>query len=104
MKYRLNSAETKPVTIYNVAKTKKINGRSIITYSNYIRLIPGEEYVTDDEAMIEFFKAHKRKVRYSSALAETLSRNGVSYETELCKSCGGKIKKISYQIVEVCDE
>ena len=104
MKYRLNKAETSPITIYNVAKTKKVNGRSIVTYSNYIRLIPNEEYETDDEAMIDFFKDYRRKVKYSSALAKTLEVNNVPYETEMCRSCGGRVKKISYQIVEVYDE
>ena len=104
MKYRLNKAETSPITIYNVAKTKKVNGRSIVTYSNYIRLVPNEEYETDDEAMIEFFKDYRRKVKYSSALAKTLEANNVPYETEMCRSCGGRVKKISYQIVEVYDE
>lgn len=101
MKYRLNSAETVPVTLYNVAKTKTVNGRSIVTYSNYIRLSPGEEYETDDEAMLRYFREYRRKVRYDSGLARKLERNNVPYETEMCKSCGGRIKKISYQIVEV---
>lgn len=104
MKYRLNKAEKVPVTIYNVAKTKKISGKDIVTYSNFIRLVPNEEYETDDEAMIQFFRNHKRKVRYRSDLAKTLENAGVPFETELCKSCGGKVKKISYQIVEVYDE
>ena len=104
MKYRLNKAETTPVTLYNVAKTKKVGGRSVVTYSNYIRLIPGEEYETDDKAMISFFENHKRKVRYKKELADTLTKNGVPFETEMCKSCGGRVKKISYQIVEVFDE
>lgn len=104
MKYRLNKAEKVPITIYNVAKTKMIAGRPVITYSNYIRLAPKEEYETDDEAMIEFFRTYKRKVRYNSELEETLKDNDVPYETELCRSCGGKVKKISYQVVEVYDE
>ena len=104
MKYRLNKAETVPVTLYNVAKTKHINGKDIVTYSNYIRMIPGEEYETDDEAMLNWFRKHRRKVKYSQALAKTLSENGVPFDTEFCRSCGGKIKKISYQIVEVYDE
>lgn len=104
MKYRLNKAENIPVTIYNVAKTKKVNGRDIVTYSNYIKLVPGEEYETDDGAMIDFFMNHRRKVKYSEALAKTLEVNGVPYETEMCKSCGGRVKKLSYQLVEVYDE
>lgn len=104
MKYRLNKAEIKSVTIYNVAKTKKINGKTIVTYSNYIKLIPGEEYETDDEAMLTFFRNHKRKVRYNKALADTLTKNGVPFDVEMCRSCGGRIKKLSYQVVEVYED
>lgn len=101
MKYRLNSAEKVPVTLYNVAKTKHTNGRDIVTYSNYIRLVPGEEYETEDKAMIKFFREYRRKVKYKTELAKTLEANGVPFETEMCKSCGGRVKKIAYQIVEV---
>ena len=101
MKYRLNDAEKVAVTLCNVAKTKRINGRDIVTYSNFIKLVPGEEYETDDEAMIEWFKSYKRKVRYQKSLADTLESHNVPFELEMCRSCGGRIKKISYQIVEV---
>lgn len=101
--YRLNKAEKVAVTINNVAKTKQINGRDIVTYSNYIRLVPDKVYQTDDEAMIAFFKAYKRKVRYNSELERALTQNNVPYEIEYCKSCGGRIKKISYNVVEVME-
>lgn len=101
MKYRLNKAETVPVCLYNVAKTKTINGRSIVTYSNYIRLAPNKEYETDDEAMLNWFRSYRNKVRYNSSLELALKNNNVPYEIELCRSCGGKVKKISYQVVEV---
>lgn len=101
--YRLNKAEKVSVTINNVAKTKVINGKSIVTYSNYIRLAPNTVYKTDDEAMLNFFRAYKRKVRYTAEIERALQENGVSYEIEMCRSCGGKIKKISYRVVEVLD-
>lgn len=104
MKYRLNKAETVPVTLNNVAKTKVINGKEIITYSNYIRLNPNKEYETDDKAMIEWFRDYRRKVRHNSTLESTLKSHGVPYTVEMCRSCGGKVKKISYQMVEVFDE
>lgn len=100
-KYRLNSAEKVQVTINNVAKTKIINGKNIVTYSNYIRLVPGVVYETDDEAMLNFFANYKRKVRYTTELERALRENKVPYDVEYCKSCGGKIKKISYRVVEV---
>ena len=53
--------------------------------------------------MLNFFRGYKRKVRYNAELEEALKQNGVPYETEYCKSCGGRIKKISYRVVEVMD-
>lgn len=100
-RYRLNKAEKVQVTINNVAQTKKINGKDIVTYSNYIRLVPGIVYETDDEAMLNFFENYKRKVRYNADLEKALKDNNVPYEIEYCKSCGGKVKKISYRVVEV---
>lgn len=102
-KYRLNSAERMVVSINNVAQTKVINGRSIVTYSNYIRLVPNKIYQTNDEAMLNFFRNYKRKVRYNAELERALTQNDVPYEIEMCKSCGGHIKKISYRPVEVIE-
>ena len=101
--YRLNKAERVQVTINNVAKTKIINGKAIVTYNNYIRLAPNKVYETDDEAMLNFFRSYKRKVRYTAELERTLKANGVPYEVERCKSCGGVVKKISYKVVEVME-
>ena len=101
--YRLNKAERVQVTINNVAKTKIINGKAIVTYNNYIRLAPNKVYETDDEAMLNFFRSYKRKVRYNADLEANLKANGVPYEVERCKSCGGVVKKISYKVVEVME-
>lgn len=102
-KYKLNDAEKTVVSINNVAKSKIINGRTIVTYSNYIRLAPNKVYKTTDEAMLNFFRNYKRKVRYNAELERALEQNKVPYEIEYCKSCGGKIKKISYRPVEVIE-
>ena len=84
-----------------MAKTKKINGREVVTYSNYINLVPGVVYETDDEAMLNFFRNYKRKVRYNAEIERALKQHNVPYEVEFCRSCGGKVKKISYHPVEV---
>lgn len=102
-KYRLNKAERTPQTINNVAKTKIINGKPFVTYSNYIKLAPNTVYETDDEAMLNFFRAYKVKIRYNTETERALKENNVPYEVEYCKSCGGRIKKISYQLVEVLE-
>lgn len=104
MKYRLNKAETVPITLYNVAKTKSVGGKDIVTYSNYIRLVPGEEYETDDKAMLDWFRNYRRKTKHTASVENALKRANVPYETEMCRSCGGRVKKIVYQIVEVLDE
>lgn len=103
-KYRLNKAETVTVTINNVAKTKIVNGKEIVTYSNYIRLAPDTEYETDDKAMLNFFREYRRKVRHTAGIENALKSAGVPYEVEYCRSCGGRVKKISYAVVEVIDE
>lgn len=87
-RYRLNKAEKVQVTINNVAKTKVINGREVVTYSNYIRLSPNTVYETNDKAMLNFFRNYRQKVRYNANLEATLKENGVAYEIEHCKSCG----------------
>lgn len=102
-KYRLNKAERVQATINNVAKTKIINGKPIINYSNFIKLAPGKEYETDDEAMIAFFKAYRREVRWNAEIERALKENDVPYELKYCKSCGGRIKKIRYPLVEVTE-
>lgn len=105
-KYRLNKAETVETRINNVAKTRNINGKAIVTYSNFISLIPNKVYETDDEAMINFFKNYKRVVkgRHTADLEQALKSAEVPYEVEFCRSCGGRVKKISYKLVEVFDE
>lgn len=102
-KYRLNKAEKVSVTINNVARTKIMNGKAIVTYSNYIRLVPDKVYETDDDAMLNFFRNYKRKVRYTAEIERALKENKVPYEIEFCRSCGGKVKKISYRVVEVME-
>ena len=103
-KYKLNDAERVENTINNVAVTKTINGKQIVTYSNFIRLVPGKVYETEDNAMIDFFKEYKRKVRHTAGIEEALKSANVPYEIEYCRSCGGRVKKISYRVVEVFDE
>lgn len=105
MKYKLNDAEKRAVTLFYVPQTKRVNGRDIVTYpSNFIKLVPGEVYETDDNAMANYFKGYRQKAHYTKELENTLERNGVPYEIEMCKSCGGRVKKIKYQLVEVYDE
>ena len=100
---RLNKVERVAVTIQPVPITRKINGKDIVTWNNYLRIAPNETRKSDDEALLNFLKSYKHKVRYNAETEKALKEYGVPYEIEYCKSCGGKIKKISYNPVEVMD-
>lgn len=102
MKYRLNKAETAPTRLRYIPQTKIINGRPIVvTERNYMDLAPGKEYETDDEATLEYLRTYKVKIRYNDQTVRALENEGVPYEIEYCRSCGGKVKKISYSLIEV---
>lgn len=102
MKYRLNKAETVPITLYKVAATKRLGGRDVVTFDNYLTLAPGKEYETDDVAMLNWLRDYKREVKQNARqLEEILKANGVPYEVRVCRSCGGKVKAVSYHVVEV---
>lgn len=97
MQYKLISIISIPVTLRMFPKTT--NGRT--SYNHYIRLEPGKVYETDDPAQIEYLKGHKEKVRYRPELEKSLKEIGAEYEVIMCKSCGGRVKKIEYRNVEV---
>ena len=99
MKYRLISIQKTPVTLYMFPKT--VGNR--VSYSHYMRLFPNEIYETSDDAQIEFLKTHKDKVKYSEALEYALKESGVPYNVIVCKTCGGRVKKIEYSNIEVLE-
>ena len=100
-KIRLNKAERVPLTLTPIPKTKEIRGKDIVTYDNVLRLAPNETYKSDDKALIEYLKAYKVKVKYNKETENALKSNDVPYELEWCRTCGGKVQKISYHPVEV---
>ena len=100
-KLKLIEAENRVLSVNGVPKTKVINGKSIADYRNYIKIAPGEIYETDDELLVNYLKNFKRKVRYNAETEKALKQHKVPYEIEFCRSCGGKVKKISYHPIEV---
>lgn len=81
----------------NVVLTE--NGKAKYTTTT---LYPGKVYeLEDDDRFINSLRVAKVKKPYSDALKNTLEASGVPYEVEQCKSCGGRIKKLVYGIVEV---
>lgn len=100
MQYRLIEIEKIPVTLRMFPKTT--NGRT--SYNHYQRLEPGKTYETDDPAQMAYLKAHTEKVRYNAALETALKGAGIEYNVEMCKSCGGRVKKIEYHNIEVIED
>lgn len=100
-KLKLVDAETRSFSLNGVPRTKVVNGKTIADYRNYIRIAPKEIYETDDELLVDYLTNYKRKVRYNAELERALKQSNVPYEIEMCRSCGGRVKKISYRPIEV---
>ena len=81
--YRLNVAETVPVTLYMMPITRQ--GK--VTYNNYLRLL----------------KEKTQTVKYKESIENALKDANIDYEIEFCRSCGGRVKKIKYHLIEVIE-
>ena len=69
-----------------------------------IRLIPGKKYkIPEDRTLLNELKNVTETEKYSEAKEAALKRCGIPYETVYCKSCGGRVKKLKYHIVEVVE-
>jgi len=65
-------------------------------------LTPGEVYELEgDERFLRSLYAARVHKPYSDSLKETLDQKGIAYELNRCQSCGGRITKLSYPVVEV---
>ena len=100
MQYRLIKIETVPVTLRMFPQTVKGH----VSYGHYQRLEPGKTYETHDPAQMQYLKDHREKVRYNPTLENLLKTADIPYEIIRCKSCGGKVKKIEYNNVEVIED
>lgn len=68
-------------------------------------LDPGVKYeIPEDELLWQSILGCKARVKYDKALEETLKSTGAKYTVKKCPSCGGRVLKLEYQLVEVCDE
>ncbi|MEI5994015.1 hypothetical protein [Candidatus Enterococcus mansonii] len=88
------------ITTLNVASQK--NGATVY---NHVRLKPGECHeVGNDQVFIRSLQNMQVERPYSLELVNELSSLGVKYTEKICKSCGGRIKKVSYSVIEFIDE
>lgn len=99
MKYKLNDVVTTPSVFY----VQRTSSPGKVKWGS-IRLIPGEVYETDDHKLIESLASRGHmKVPYNASLEERLKELGKEYTIEVCKSCGGRVKKIKYHAVEILE-
>lgn len=69
-----------------------------------IRLEPHKKYeLPSDTLLLEELKKATLRVKYSPEYEEILKKCGARYEVKLCPSCGGRVRKIEYHIVEVVE-
>lgn len=72
----------------------------------YITIQPGEkkslaEKGSDSRFMQSLLKNSVVQKNYTPQLEELLKSADVDYKIDYCKSCGGKVKKLSYSVIEV---
>lgn len=98
--YKLIDAISVPITLYNLAARP----RNIITHDNHMRLEPHKTYVMpDDEILANSLKKATTERKYTRELEQALQDCNAEYEIKLCKSCGGKVRKIKYKVIEVIE-
>lgn len=68
----------------------------------YVTIKPDTHYkLLSDEMMAQITDKFKEKRKYSESLERTLKDAGMEYEVVLCKTCGGRTRKLEYKTVEV---
>lgn len=99
MKYKLNDVITTPSVFY----VQQSTGNGKFRWGS-IRLVPDKIYETDDKKLIESLSVRGyMRVPYNEALENKLKEHGKDYQIEVCKSCGGRVKKIKYHAVEILE-
>lgn len=98
MYYKLVDVIDVPMTL-NVAR--KVKG---YTKYGHIRLHPGMKYeIPTEEGLLDALKEATTKTRWSRELEEAMKAMNVNYRVIQCPTCGGRVKKIEYHVVEVVE-
>lgn len=96
--YKLIDAIDTPVSLNVVTRE---NG---ITAYKRMRLDPGVKYaIPDDTTLFESIDGATTRVKYTEAFENALKNCGARYKVKMCPSCGGRVKKIEYHVVEVVE-
>lgn len=88
-----------------VPKNLNLAGREngLLRY-RVIRLVPGKKYkIPEDQTLLEELKGVTESEKYTEGKEAALKRCGIPYEIVYCKSCGGRIRKLKYHLVEVVE-
>lgn len=90
--------------IENRTKIDVVYKENGITKYTYITLDPGVEYeLPNDPLFIASVKGSKFKKFYDRNMEMKLKSANIPYEVEMCKSCGGRVKKLVYNPLEVIE-
>lgn len=96
--YKLIDAIDTPVNLNVVTRE---NG---VTAYKRMRLNPGKKYaIPDDKTLFQSITEATTRIRYSEAFIKALDDCHARYEVKMCPSCGGRVKKIEYHLVEVVE-
>jgi hypothetical protein len=94
----IKSTQSIPVII---TKSVSHSGQPI-KYSSKRVMKPKEKYaIPDDELLYNSLINYKVTARKTDALVNTLNGLGIKYEEKVCPTCGGRVIKLLYPIVEV---
>lgn len=67
-------------------------------------LRPGEKYeLEEDEVFIASLKRAKVEKKYTPELEQRLKDNNIPYTERVCRPCGGRVKHLTYCVVEVAE-
>lgn len=99
MYYKLIDAINTPKDLSVVTR----NG-SAVRYGR-MRLEPKKKYeIPEDKTLWESILNAKEKTRWTKEREDLLKETGAKYSVVRCKSCGGRVLKLEYNVVEVVDE
>lgn len=74
------------------------------TVYRFVTLEPGELYKVPDDTFLKALLARGlSEIRHSDSFEKALKEANIPYEIKVCKSCGGGLKKIKVQIIEVIE-
>lgn len=76
---------------------------SMVRYGS-IRLDPGKKYELLEEDVMNQLVNATEKTGYTPDKERRLKETGASYEKKYCKSCGGRVLKLEYKVIEVKED